>query len=1011
MKRIVIAALLSVLGGAVLPSPANATPEGTSVVQEVEKNHIRGKVVDESGEPLPGVHVKFVGAQVAVVITNEQGVFDAVSAKSETDVEFSYIGFHTLRRKLKAGVFHTIKLREDVGALGEVVVTGIVTKAKSSYTGAQVTVKKDELLSMGTRNVIESLASVVPGLTITENVSMGSDPNARPDFNIRGRSTFTGTANMPVFVVDGAEVGYDYVYDMDMNDIETVTVLKDASATALYGAKAAAGVIVITTKTLGEGRLRFNYSGTYRLSMPDLSDYNLLNSAQKLEYERLAGLYTASSRFLNPIERQYELDQEYDRINKLVLSGIDTDWMSKPLRNGLTQNHSISVDGGDKATRYNLGMRYQGEEGVMKGSSRERISGIFKFSYNLKDKLFFSNTLTISLVEGEASPYGDFSRFVNANPYESPYNPDGSLRTVLTWDQENPLYEANTGSFSRTNQFNVLNTTSIKYWFNRELRLDADVSFSRTKDGTDAFVSPLAYRELRVADAADRGSYTESNLKGYKYSGRLVMTYNKELGRFFFNTSLGGNIEKNSSENTSYTSRGFYTSTLDHPSFAVRYPSGGRPSGRHDLSTLAGAFLNVNVTYNNRYFLDLIYRYEGSSRFGRNQRFAPFWSVGGGWNLQNEEFIKRLKVVSLLKLRASAGYVGNISFDPSQALTTYSYARGLDYGKGIGALSLGIGNPDLKWERTLNLNAGVDATLFKGRLDLSLDYYLKNTDNLLLDVTKAPSVGVLSAKENLGAIENRGVELRMRVTPIRTEHLDWSISLTMSSNRNKIKRISNALELMNIANRDSSNTTTPLPIYEEGESMSALKVVPSAGIDPATGQEVYIKRDGSYTFVYDARDKVTFGTTEPKLQGSINSYLTYKNWTFNASFGYSLGGVTYNQTLVTRVEGSDPQRNADERVLNDRWRQPGDVALYKNIALRETPQQTSRFVRVNNYLSLNTLSVAYDFSPELLNSIGVKRLRLELLTKDLFYLTSIKRERGLSYPFAHSVEMSLRFSI
>ena len=487
-----------------------------------------------------------------------------------------------------------------------------------------------------------------------------------------------------------------------------------------------------------------------------------------------------------------------------------------------------------------------------------------------------------------------------------------------------------------------------------------------------------------------------------------MLSYNRNFFDKLYTTVTGGTtIESYNGNNTSYESMGYYSPNLSHPAFAAQYPS-GKPSGQDNIYHNVGFFVNANTMWDNKYFLDLIYRYEGSSKFGKNTRFAPFWSAGAGWNLHNEDFMKG-RGVSLLKLRASVGYLGNISFQPYQAITSYNYSSGLNYGKGIGAIPKTIGNPDLRWERTLSSNVGIDLTMLKGRFDLSFDAYIKNTDDLLVNVTKAPSVGITTARENLGAIENKGIELRTRFVPIQTKDLQWSWSLTYAYNKGRIKRISNALQAQNLVNRDSTGTR-PLPIYEEGGSLTDLKVVPSAGIDPATGQEVYIKRDGSYTFVYDARDKVKFGDQTPWAQGSISTYLTWKQWSASASFAYSLGGVTYNQTLVTRVEGANPKYNADRRVFDDRWKQAGDYVKYRDIAFTGTPNQTSRFVGVNNYLTLQSLSVAYEFNTWQIRSLGLSRLRLELLTNDLFYLSSIKRERGLDYPFSRSVEMSLRFS-
>jgi tonB-linked outer membrane protein, susC/ragA family len=1006
--RLVLIPLSTLLAGASLTASAAQALPPMPIAQTAQQKDqtgkvIKGRVIDGNGEPLVGATIKLKGGN-GVYFTDHNGDFEIITKKNREEVTVTYIGHVTQTLFVFPGNETTIPLAADNTSLSEVVVTGFVNKSKVSFTGSQTTVQKDQLLSMGTKNVLESLQSFVPGLVIAENNLAGSNPNKRPDLNIRGRATFDGSANMPLFVVDGTEVSADYVYDMDMNDIESVTVLKDASASALYGSKASAGVIVITTKTMKPGRLRLNYSGTYRLSTPDLTDYRMLNAAQKLEFERLAGLYTDKT----DLERQYRLDTEYNRLAQIVRSGVNTDWLSKPLRNGFSHNHSLSIDGGDDYARYNLGLRYSTDDGVMIGSKRDRLSLFFKFSYNKPGAFSVNNSTTLMSVNSAESPYGSFSDYVKQNPYEQPYAADGSLHRKLSNIEENPLYEAQAGNFNKSENLNILNTTTLQVWFSDAFRLNGDFSFTKDMSTSNNFKSPLALSELNKTDVSQRGQLTESHTSLVRYAGKLMLSYNKNLfGKLFTSATAGSTIEANNGDNTSYSSVGYYSANLSHPAFAAGYVN-GKPGGSDNIYRTVGFFANVNSIWDNKYFLDFIYRYEGSSKFGKNTRFAPFWSVGSGWNIHNESFLKG-KGIELLKLRASVGYLGNISFEPYQAITSYNYAAGNNYVKGIGAIPKTIGNPDLRWERTLTSNVGIDLTMFKGRWDLTFDAYIKNTDDLLVNVTKAPSVGVASARENLGAIENRGVELRTRVVPISTKQLQWSISATYAYNKSKIKQISNALMSKNEENRNATGKA-PLPIYEEGGSLTAVKVVPSAGIDPATGREVYIKRDGSYTFDYDARDKVTFGDESPLGQGSLSSYLTYKQWSASASFGYSFGGVVYNQTLVTRVEGANPKQNADERVFNDRWKKPGDYARYRNIADYSTPQQTSRFVQVNNYLTLQSLSVAYEFTPWQIRKLGLTRMRLELLTNDLFYLSSIKRERGLDYPYARSVEMSVRFS-
>lgn len=978
-----------------------------TITQKSEPNRskgISGQITDAQGIPLPGVTIRMEGFNGGY-ITDIDGRYSIETTQKEAKLSFTYIGYKTLHKTVKNGTAGNFVLEEDAEMLGEVVVTGYGTKNKNSFTGAQTSIKRDQLISVGTKSILESLSAFVPGMMVLENNTAGSDPNKLADINIRGRATFDGTANMPVFVVDGSQVNVQYVYDMDVNDIESVTVLKDASASALYGAKASAGVIVIKTKAMTGGRLKLNYNGTVRLSTPDLSDYNLLGAAEKLEYERLAGLYSST----NPQE-QYALEQQYADIYRKVKDGVYTNWIAKPLRNAISHQHSLSIDGGDERARYSLGVRYGNDAGVMKGSNRERLSTNFRLSYGIDGKFFISNTSTLSSIKTNNSPYGDFSYWVKQNPYENPYDENGEYRQLLHYNLANPLYQASLGSYSKSDNLDFLNTTSLQVWINKVFRIDGDFSIQTSKLNSRNFTSPFSALEIKnKADVSRRGTLRDGNSKTANYQGKIMLSYNAYVLPKLFLTAMGGSsIESSTVDGADYTTIGFYTDKLGHPSFATSYAN-NKPSGTDIRYNGVGFFVNANTIYDNRYFLDLIYRYEGSSKFGKNSRFAPFWSIGTGWNIHNEKFMKG-SPFQLLKLRASMGYLGNISFEPYQALTTYTYANGYNYVKGIGAVPLTIGNTNLKWERTLSNNIGLDITMFKGRFDFSADYYIKNTDNLLLDITKAPSIGVATSRENVGEVQNTGFELQARVLPIKTKDWQWSVGVNYSYNKNKIKKISNALKAQNEKNQKQGGVT-PLPIYEEGQSLTALKVVPSAGIDPSTGNEIYIKRDGSYTMTYDPNDKVIFGDTTPFGIGAMTSYLTYKSLSFGASFRYSFGGAVYNQTLASKVEGADPRYNADARVFNSRWKQTGDNAKYKRIDDTSVPMQTSRFVEVNNFLTLSSISLGYDVPTTVSKRLGLNRLRFELIANDLFYWSTVKRERGLSYPYDRSIELSVRLSL
>lgn len=1015
-------------------------------------NTYTGTILDENGEPAIGVTIQVVGQPNVGAMTNDKGQFQLRSTSPTLRVLVRSWGYKDQTITLQPGKPQRIRLEMDKDKeLTGVVVTGFTKKDKKSYTGSQTTIQAKDLLAQGTKNILQGLEAFVPGLKAVSSNDLGSNPNERPNLNIRGRASFDGAANLPLFVVDGAIVDVDYIYDMDVNNIETVTVLKDASASALYGAKAAAGVIVITTKPIQEGRLQLNYSGTLRLSVPDLSDYHLLSPQQKYEYEVLSGRFTETpGRGVTDGSIALDSKLQKDRLRNEVLgyvrSGINTNWLAKPLRTGITHSHSLSAEGGDRFVRYGLSLRYGNDQGVMRQSGRERISGTFRLSYNQPSKFFVSNTLTLNQISSEDPAYGSFTTFAQRNPYQSPYDAEGHLiRRFGTLP--NPVYEMSLGSFNNAKSIDFLNNTNLQVWLDK-FRVDADLSISSRSDATRRFTSPLSYLYQEQSDLSRRGRMEESSSRGLNILGRLMLSYNRTFfQKLFVSSMIGSSLESNKSDASSYTSTGYYSDILGHPTFGQGYEPGARPSGSENLATAAGFFFNGNAIYDNRYSVDVVYRYEGSSKFGKNTRFAPFWSLGGAWNIHNENFFRGNKNIQLLKLRASIGYLGNMSFEPYQALTTYSYTSGLSYILGPGAIPRGIGNPDLKWERVLSKNVGADITLFKNRLDLTVDVYQKITDNLLLDVTKAPSIGISQAKENLGQVENRGIELQARVVAIQNKDWQWSLSANYTFNRNRILKISDALRESNRRTNDAenasnatNNSTTGItgtgtgnstdrtpdryrpgltaeqrrnglelpPIYEEGESLSALKVVPSAGIDPATGREIFIKRDGTMTYTYDANDKVIVGDSNPLGSGTITSYLYYKGFSLTASFGYSFGAKAYNSTLATRIEGVSNEFNADERVFTDRWKQPGDVTRFRDIASTETLYTTSRFIEKNNYLTLRSLSLGYDVPKEWLKQFKIRQARVEFLTNDLFYWSSIKRERGLDYPFARSFEMSLR---
>lgn len=474
-------------------------------------------------------------------------------------------------------------------------------------------------------------------------------------------------------------------------------------------------------------------------------------------------------------------------------------------------------------------------------------------------------------------------------------------------------------------------------------------------------------------------------------------------------TIVGGmNVQSNSSDSKSFSGQGFLSDNLSNLDFAAQYEKDTRPSGKIERDRLIGFFVNASYAYDNRYMFDVSYRTDGSSKFGKENRFAPFWAAGFAWNIHNEHFLGRPEWLTNAKVRASLGYTGNVSFDPYQAQTTYIYNKDNIYMHGIGATIEVMGNDALKWQRKFSVNVGADLDFWEGRISLTAEYFKERTKDLLLDLSIPPSLGFAEYKENLGEMENQGWELSLRSQLIRNGEKDiyWALAFGTSDSKNKITKISNALGTKN-EETNLEETRKPVTIYEEGESVDALQAVPSLGIDPETGKEVFIKKDGSYTTIWDHNDKIVCGTTDPKFQGSLNSFLTVKGISLNVSMNFECGGQTYNSTLAERVEGANPNYNADRRVLTDRWKEPGDKTFFKDIAINETPQLTTRFVQDYNVLNIGSISLGYDLKTDYCKKIGLNSLRFTFNMGDVYRFSTVKEERGLSYPYARTLTFSL----
>ena len=927
-------------------------------------------------------------------------------------MQVSYIGMET--QTVTAGHEMKVVLKRDSKTLSDVVVNGYFTRKKQTFTGAAKTVTSDEIMKVAPNNILQTLATLDPSLNIAQNNAAGSNPNAVPDLVIRSTTSLSTSnevgLNAPLIVIDGVEQSLQALYDMDINDIERVDILKDASATALYGENAANGVIVIERKRVSQSPVRIRYTVTPQLSFADLSSYDYCNAAQKLELEKRAGLYKSETG---------KLDESYFEKLALVTSGIDTDWKSKPVRNSFSHNHSLSISGRGSGLDYNVNANYQNTQGVMKDDGRTRYGMNVYLSYTAINNLVITLRASHDQLNINSSKYGSFSSYLECNPYDSPYDQYGNLRSELSYEMNNPLYEASLSSFDKSQSRTQQVSLDVRYNIKPNFFITAQGSYNTSRGTSDVFRSPDSHDFKNVTNISQKGKYTLGNTGSDQWAAKLVGNYihNFDNDGTMLTLNLGGEIKRSKSTSSTLVATGFLSDEQNDIAYATTYPDGGKPSGSEDLSASLGGFLAANFMWKNRYVLDGSYRVSGSSKFGSDHRYAPFWSVGAGWNIHNEEFAKKLGWINTLRLRGSYGYTGSVKFSSYQAVTTYKYNSDYLSYTGVGAIPMGMANPDLKWQTTKKLNVGITSSLFGDRLNVNFDVYNEKTTDMLIDRSLPPSSGTTSVKANLGSQTSNGIEFSLWGKIIKTRDWEWSLSVNGLHSKTTINNISDAMKRMNEQNASgftssdgSTNiaSSSPLFQYREGESPSAIYAVRSAGIDPATGNEIFIKKDGSYTYKYDSKDQVSCGDTNPTLQGSISSMLQYKNFSLTASFSYRFGGEMYNSTRALKVENVNPRKNCDVRAFTDRWTNVGDVKPYIDIAKAtgNTSVYTDRFVEKDDELWLSSLYLQYNVPMTFLKKLHIQKMYLGIGTEDLFRITSAKYERGTSYPFSRSINMS-----
>jgi hypothetical protein len=579
-------------------------------------------------------------------------------------------------------------------------------------------------------------------------------------------------------------------------------------------------------------------------------------------------------------------------------------------------------------------------------------------------------------------------------------------------DCANPLYNTTLNTIDQSTYTTITNNFYLEWQLKNNFRITGRLGFVRKNTTEDVFKPANHTDFLTETDEFQKGSYSKSTGKHTNVNGDVGLSWSKQWDKHLLFANGQLNFSDNTYNTTTVKAVGFPNDFMSDISFAIGYEKDGKPSGTEGVSRSVGGLVSLNYSYDERYLIDANYRLTGSSETSKDKRWGQFWSVGLGWNMEQESFLKEVDWLNKLKLRASVGYTGSQGFSSYDAKATFVYYSDSSYNGSIGSYIKGLANPDLKWQEKYDTNIGADFTLFNNRLTGRFDYYISRTKGMITDVTIPYTNGFSTYVANLGEVENKGYEAYLNYKVYSRQRDYVNVFASVAHNTNKLKKVSNSLRAWNDQQDQSminEGSTTPSVKYYEGCSMSAIWAVRSLGIDPQNGKEIFVKKDGTVTYDYDVSDQVVCGDTQPKFNGNIGFNGEINCIGFSATANYRWGGQLYNSTLVDKVENASLQYNVDRRVFTDRWQKAGDVARFKAITDQSTTYPTSRFVEDYNLFTLSSLTLYYDFrNCKFVKNSFLEQLKVSAYTSDLFNISSVKIERGTDYPFARTFSFAVQ---
>ncbi len=929
---------------------------------------VSGKITDDkSGAILPGVTISLKNGK-AVGTSDAQGNFAVSVPTNTTSIVASSIGYNDTETEIGSG---NVSVKMSAGknrSLTEVVVTGYGNRSKRNSAGSVSGVIMDDIRTQPIASFDQLLQGQATGVFVKTGTGQ---PGSNADVLIRGRNSLNGATN-PLYIIDGVEVTAEDFATLNQGDFENISILKDAAAASIYGSRAAGGVIVINTKKGRVGQTRINYDFQYGNSKWPGSKLKLMNSAEKLGYELEHG---------NP--------NGWTPADVDSLSKINTDWADVFFHTGVTQSHQLSASGGNEKTRFYTSLGYFDQTGIVRSTGLKRYtgrvnieSGTEKLKFGLNSSFGYSNLQNTR--ENDQYVGSPLNAILWSLPYVTPYDKNGNYSVDNTANaQANPLQELLENPANTIQLKGVGNVyAEYKVPFVKDLTARTSWGVDYTQNEAQAYVSPDTYASTQVVGTT--GSFAHNFNRTTRLVGTTFLNYKKTVGEHDFSISAYHEYIERNFRSFGFTGYGLLLPFQNEASITAGTEDNGfipGVAGNGTKSSIVSYFGEADYGFRNRYFLHAGFRRDGSSRFGINNKYANFYNVGAAWIISDEAFFAEAKdKVNLLKLKMSYGTVGNQS-GVGDFASRPLFGK-VNYSGNPGLTLTSPGNPNLRWEEKSSFNVGIEYGILKNRITGSIEYYNSKTKDLFYALPLSQSTGFTSVLSNAGTMGNKGIEIGLKLIPVKTRDFTWTIDGNFTYNKNTILSLPNGTDTVPFG-----ATGTTLKV---GLPANSFFLVKYAGVDPATGDPLYYTKDGkSKTTVYDPSDRVFFGTADAPYFGGITNTFNYKGIELEVFWIYSLGNEIFNNDRQNVENPAYLVSELSTELLHE-WRNPGDVTeIPRSTADYQLPN-TNYFLENGGFWRLRNIRVSYDVPKTLLGKAKINSLRVFAQGQNLYTYTKYR---------------------